>query len=363
MILHRYFARRFLLLFAGIFAFFFIFVAFVDLVEQVRIFAGLGFGDVVVMTLLHTPESLYQMLPLVVILTTIALFLGLARSSELVVARATGRSGLAALIAPVLASLVLGLFMVAMINPIVAATSERYDQLRDFHESGGTATLSIGQNGLWLRQGGEDGQTVIHAKRASADASVLYDVQFNDFAPDGPPVRRILADRAELHSDGWHLFNSKIWPLNGDANPERDSELHETYVVPSTLTRDSILDSFGKVASIPIWELPAFIGQLEDAGFSSRRHSVWLHMELARPLFLVAMVLVGAAFTMRPVRSGKIGISVLSAILLGFALYYIRNFAQIMGESGQIPVLLAAWAPPVASVLLALGVILHMEDG
>ena len=54
---------------------------------------------------------------------------------------------------------------------------------------------------------------------------------------------------------------------------------------------------------------------------------------------------------------------VLMAIRLGFTLYFIRNFAQILGESGQIPVLLAAWGPPVAAVLLPLGLILHLEDG
>jgi lipopolysaccharide export system permease protein len=44
-------------------------------------------------------------------------------------------------------------------------------------------------------------------------------------------------------------------------------------------------------------------------------------------------------------------------------LYFIRSFAQILGENGQIPIMLAAWAPPVASILLALGLLLHAEDG
>ena len=75
------------------------------------------------------------------------------------------------------------------------------------------------------------------------------------------------------------------------------------------------------------------------------------------------MVLVGAAFTMRHARSGGTGLAVLSAVLLGFGLYFIRNFAQILGENGQIPVSLAAWAPPAASILLTLGLLLHAEDG
>jgi len=75
------------------------------------------------------------------------------------------------------------------------------------------------------------------------------------------------------------------------------------------------------------------------------------------------MVLVAASFTMRHTRFGGTGVAVLSAVLLGFTLYFIRNFAQILGENGQIPVTLAAWAPPVAAILLATGLLLHAEDG
>ncbi len=52
-----------------------------------------------------------------------------------------------------------------------------------------------------------------------------------------------------------------------------------------------------------------------------------------------------------------------AGLRLGFGLFLIRNFAQILGDRGQIPVGLAAWATPVAAVLLSLGLLLHLEDG
>jgi lipopolysaccharide export system permease protein len=54
---------------------------------------------------------------------------------------------------------------------------------------------------------------------------------------------------------------------------------------------------------------------------------------------------------------------VLTVVLMGFGLYFVRSFAQILGENGQIPILLAAWAPPAAAISLALGLLLHAEDG
>lgn len=363
MILHVYFARRFARVFAGLLAFFFLFVALLDLIEQVRKFEDAPFSMVLRITLLNTPEGLYEMLPLVMILSSIALCLSLARSSELVVARAAGRAALVSLLGPVSVALVAGGLTVAIFNPIVAATSQRYHDLRELQDSGGTSTLSIGQEGLWLRQGDRQGQTVIHANRANPNATVLHDVSFLAYAADSGPVRRIRARTAALADGQWVLTQAKVWPLVAGLNPETNAVHHDELRLPSTLTQERIRDSFGKPSVVSIWDLPTFIGQLETAGFSARRHVVWMHMELARPFFLVAMVLLGAAFTMRHARSGRTGLSVLTALMLGFGLYYIRNFAQILGENGQIPALLAAWAPPVAAIFLGLGLVLQMEDG
>ena len=94
MILHRYFARRFLLSFAAIFALFLALLSLVDVVEQLREFGGEGvpFRDILQLAVLNVPRALYQILPLLVIITTVTLFLSLARSSEMVVTRAAGRS-------------------------------------------------------------------------------------------------------------------------------------------------------------------------------------------------------------------------------------------------------------------------------
>jgi lipopolysaccharide export system permease protein len=159
------------------------------------------------------------------------------------------------------------------------------------------------------------------------------------------------------------LEDAKTWPLFQVATPEAEATVQDRLSVASTLTPDQIRDSFGTPSSIPIWELPAFIERLRSAGFSAQRHLIWFHTELALPAFLVSMVLIGAAFTLRHQRGGRTGLMVLMAVILAFVVYFIRNFALILGENGQLPALLAAWAPPLAAIGLSLGVLLHNEDG
>ena len=363
MILDRYLARRFLRTFLATLLIFFGIFALIDLVEEVRRFSddAEGLGPLLALTLLNVPSGLYGILPLVTIIAAIAMFLGLARSSELVVTRASGRSALRALLGPSVVALLLGVVAVAAFNPIVAATSREYES-RAGRLEGEESALALSEDGLWLRQSGEPGPTVIRAERSNLDGTSLQGVTFLSFDANGRPLRRVEAEAARLAQGGWTLTDAKVWPLNG-ANPEADAELHATWELPSSLTADQIRDSFGTPSSIPIWELPRFIARLEDAGFAAQRHRVFLQMELAQPAFLAAMLLIAAGFTMHHQRGRRTGMLVLGAILAGFAVYFLRNLSQVLGEAGQIPPALAAWAPPLAAIGLSLGLLLHLEEG
>jgi lipopolysaccharide export system permease protein len=365
MTLSLYIARRFLLTVSQVFLVFFGILMLIDMIEQLRQFSGAGAGvmDAARLSLMNVPETLYRILPLILIMGSIAVFLGLARSSELVVVRAAGRSGLRFLVTPVIAALGIGLFAVAVLNPLVAATSKAYDDLRARYQGADGSVLSVSDSGLWLRQGGEYGQTVIQAQRANPDGTVLYDVSFLTFGKEGIPATRIEAAQARLTEGAWLIDKGKMWDLTAP-NPELSAAIWPDGTrLPSDLTVERIRDSFGTPAAVPIWQLPAYIAGLERAGFSARSYQLWFQMELAQPLLLTAMVLVAAGFTMRHVRFGNIGQMVLFAMLSGFALFFLRNFAQALGENGQIQILLAAWAPPLAAVMLALGLLLHLEDG
>ena len=122
MILHVYFARRFAMSFLFLTGVFYALVVLVDLIEQTRKFSDLGVSlqQRIGLTFLNAPETINQILPLIMILATVVLFLGLARTSELVVTRASGRSAMRALLAPVLVSLIIGGLAVTMLNPSVA---------------------------------------------------------------------------------------------------------------------------------------------------------------------------------------------------------------------------------------------------
>jgi lipopolysaccharide export system permease protein len=364
MTLALYIARRFATVFLIVLAIFAGLLMLIDVVEQVRRLVGtaVGFRDAARLAALNVPAGVYRILPLITIFAAIALFLALARSSELVVIRASGRSALRLVLVPAGSAILIGAAAVTVLNPLVAATSQEYDDLSSSFFRGEESVLSVSPEGVWLRQGGPDGQTVIRAARATRDGMQLQDASFLTFSASGDPQSRVEAAAAELGPGAWWLTDVKRWNL-ADPNPERSAVSEGAGMLPSDLTQQRIRDSFASPASISIWDLPSFIRSLDAAGFSARAHRVWFQMELAQPVLLAGMVLLAAGFTLRHARFGRTGLMVLAAVMSGFAIFFLRNFAQVLGDNGQIPVILAAWSPPVATVLMSVGLLLHLEDG
>ncbi len=402
--LSLYIARRFLLSMLGAFAAVFMLVVVLDLVELIRSNTrGLaGFGDLVGMALLHAPSITITAAPFTLLLAAMTAFAMLARSSELVVTRAAGVS-VWRLIAPALVcAALLGVFAFAVYNPLASAFATKFETLQQRFFDQTSSRLAVSGQGLWLRQGGADGQTVIRAKRASSSVERLWDVSIFQFDRSDRLYRRINARTATLGDRRWHLGGVSRWNLadtaqepkpgptqglaqglaqdpapggtpnagNGTAEAGNRQAMAATQAVrtdemtiPTDLTAEHIQDSFAPPETIGFWKLPGFIALLDESGFSSNRHRLhWLRL-LSQPVVFVAMVLIGAAFSMRHLRFGGLGYMALGCVVAGFGYFFLSDIANALGASGAVPVELAAWAPPLSAVLLALGLLLHLEDG
>jgi lipopolysaccharide export system permease protein len=365
MTLTRYILRGFLRAVLAVFAVLALVILLFTSVENLRRHgdSGASTGDVIRITLLQAPEVLYQVFPLVLLLASLVTFLRFARSSELVVMRASGVAALRLIAIPVVAATLLGILFIAVVNPFVAASIRRGQALEDDFRGSGSSHLSISKEGVGLRQADSDGQTVIQAARTNADGTILSRVRMHRFDEEGLLYARIDAPAARLTPGAWLLENATEWQVDPDEDRFDRVVAGERLQLPTELTGDEILESFARPETVGFWDLGRFISQMEGSGFSGLRHRLFLQSELAKPALFAAMVLIGSAFALRPSRFGQTGVMILLAVLAGFALYFLKDFAETLGGRGQIPLLVAAWSPPLAAILLAVSLLLHLEDG
>lgn len=357
--LYRYLAKQFLIgvgtVFAGI-----IFLAYsIALVDLLNHTAGrhVPAGTVIGMSFLKLPDLGLTLLPFAVLLGGVFSFVRLSRSQELISIRAAGVSAWN-LLAPALSvAVMLGIFCVLAVTPVSARLLEQYAGMEAKYLRGQSSQLAVSRNGLWLRQGDAENQSVIHALRVADQGTSLDDAIIFLYGKGNAFQGRIDARTAKLENGAWALKSAWVSDAAGA------SKFHKTYRLPTTLTPAQIQESFASPSTISFWDLPRFIATAQAAGFSATRYLLYFDSLLVMPAMFAAMVFMAASFSLRLARLGGLGRVVLYSALAGFGVYFFSDVTKALGESGILPVALAASAPAVAAILLGMTLVFHQEDG
>ncbi len=336
---------------------------FIELLRRSATKPDATFGIVLQIAALRLPYIAVQILPFAVLLGGIVAFWRLTRSSELVVARAAGVSAWQFLAAPFACALLLGVAATTIVSPVSSVMLARAEALDSqyLRTSGGPLALAGGQ--LWLRQSDHgidpQGVAILNARSLALQDGELSVGDLSVFRLDSNDhlLLRIEAKDAKLVPGAWLLDGART--MTADHMPELVGEMR----LPTDLTVDRVQESFASPDTLSVWALPDFIALLERSGFSAIRHRLHFQALLALPLLAGTMALVSAGFSMRPTRRGGVAQMIGSGVAAGFLLFVVSKVTEEFGQSGALPAILAAWAPAVAGLLLAVSLLLHLEDG
>jgi lipopolysaccharide export system permease protein len=361
-----YFGRQFAAAVGAMLAGLSLLVALFDFLELLRESASApaaSFGIIAEMELLRLPWTVLQILPFAVLLGGIFAFWRLSRSSELIVARASGISAWQFLAVPVIIAAGFGAFGTGALSPVSAVMYGRAETLYNNYLKVGGGPLSLNGGALWVRQADAGltphGVAILHAGDVHLQRDVLTAdrITILRLGPATDLLQRLEAGHAVLIDGDWNLSNVNV--LAPGAAPRHLPALN----FPTDLTVHRVQESFASPDSLSFWALPGFIALLKRSGFSATQHELAFQALAALPLLCATMSLVAAGFSMRPSRRGGATRTLAGGVACGFALFMVSEVANQFGTSGAVPVVLAAWAPAVAGMLLALALLLHLEDG
>ncbi len=332
----------------------------IDLIELIRRSGtrpNATFGVVFKMAWLHLPFFLQKLLPFATLFGAMFSFRRLTRSHELVAARAMGVSVWQFLMPAVAVCLASGILAVAILNPIGAVLISKYENMERIYFSNRAASVAVSPGGLWLRQQSQDGDLLLHARQMTRNPPKLHHVTVFFFDDDDHFTARADAGEAMLEPGFWKILK----PIHTTA--DGSSQVRDVLTIPTELTPGRIQESFGLPETTSFWDLPSFIASLEAVGFSAREHRLYWHRLLTLPWLLAAMLLIGAAFSLRLVRRGGSGLLVTGGLIAGFGFYILSDVIFALGLSGRLPPIMAAWTPVGVAILLGVTTLLHMEDG
>lgn len=359
MTLPFYISRHYLFWFLAMLVGFLGIVFIFDCIELLRRTADkpdVTYSLVLTMALLNLPDIGQKILPFIALFAAMLTLWHLTRNQELIITRAVGVSVWQFLLPVMVTTLLLGLFFLFLINPLGALMKRAYQEMEAKYVER-SVLMDLSSAGLWLRQENGEQRYLLHADTVTNDPFTIKPLIAYLFDANGRYRGRIDAEQAVLEQNAWvisnALFNMKNRP------PERVARTS----LPTRLSGQKIQESMAPPSTVSFYELPSFIKALEATGFSGTRHRMQFFALAAQPLFLCAMVLFAACFSLRMARRGGVLYAALAGLCVGSFAYGFNDVIVALGINQTLPTWLAAFATPLMALSAGTTALFHLEDG
>jgi len=294
----------------------------------------------------------------VCLITSIMTFSKLTKSSELIVARASGLSVWQFIMPALVSILLIGCLNVVALNPLMTALLRKYEKMEAQHLKGQASLMTLSPTGLWVIQ--HDPKTkersILHALRVSQDTKELHDITIYFLTEKGNFKRRVDAESAILKKDKW-LIRDSITSLAGHQEIKKD-----ILEIPTNISFERIEESMIPPQTISFWNLSTFISMAESSGLSAVRHKMYFYSILISPLFFVSLVLLGSYFALTSIREHNFQRNMVFGLITGFLVYFFSDLIFAFGLSRKILPLLAAFMPAVTCLLVGMLLMLQREE-
>jgi LPS export ABC transporter permease LptG/LPS export ABC transporter permease LptF len=296
-----------------------------------------------------TPDMLYHLAPLAVLISVLATFGALNRNSEIIAMKATGIS-LYRLVFPIVAiAAVLALSLFLFDQFYLPQANQKQEALRDIIKGRPPRTV-LHPEQTWIfgqPRAGEPAR-IFHYQFFDPDLKEFANLSIFEFDPSTFALsRRIFANRVSwdpgtgswLFRDGWQrdIEGVKVTDYR-EFNQTTFSEIHED---PSYFTKDDV-----QAQEMNFGQLDRYIGDLRQSGFDTMRLRVQLWHKLAYPLIAVVMAVLAIPFALSMGRRGSLtGVAVALAVALAY--FVVDGLFGAMGNVNYLPAALAAWSPDI----------------
>jgi lipopolysaccharide export system permease protein len=312
---------------------------------------GQGLAGIGHYSLLRLPGQFQQVAALSVLVGALFTFTHLARTSEMVVIRATGAN-----IYRVVRMMIPVAIGVALVDFGIAAEVAPRTQDALTHWMAVTAPPSEAKPSKphWFRQGND----LVMVGSMSEDGRTLQNVRIYKRDADRNLVEEIAAPTATAEPGGWRLKGSVITHVLEDRS-EVSEPFDQDWKTPLTAGALKRLVRAGQDVAFS-----AAVGAVSRAGPADRSPGFYLtrlNRSFAEPFGAIVMLLLSAPAALSSLRSDQAMRLFLFGLSSGLLFLVSDGLLTALGETSALPPVLAAWAAPVAFTALAVAVLITAE--
>jgi LPS export ABC transporter permease LptG/LPS export ABC transporter permease LptF len=294
----------------------------------------------------QTPQFVYYIIPLSVLLGALVTVGLLTKHSELIVMKACGISLYRVALPMLVCAMAAGAVLFALEETVLGPWNRKAESIRHVMRGGLPQTFDV-INRRWLV--GTDGE-IYHYAYFDPRTRQLSGLSVYEFSDEMRRLdRRVFAERAiylgshdGAPDDVWHAEHGWVREFREDGETASFSPFAESTVAVEPAAYFGTQTPEPKYMSYS--QLKGYIEQLKASGFDVVEQQVELQRKVSFPFVTLIMTLIAVPFAVTTGRRGAMyGIGV--GIVLAIAYWVTISVFAALGSGGLLTPTLAAWAP------------------
>ncbi len=332
----------------------FSFIDFVDELRWVNTASAQGYQvrHAVAFVATLAVSSVYELLPITVLIGSVFVMARMAQNSEFTVLRTSGLDPWRALRTMLGLGLVFTLVTFAIGDFLVPLA----DRAGQFLRAKYLREITVGQTGAWLREKQTERAFWVNVGTLQPDGS-MGRIRIIEYDTAGHLTSITEAARGEFSgAQAWTLqdvrrteFKTRV----GDTNRATIERLSE-YNWPTTLTSEMAAVALLKPDRMPIIDLLQFMRHLDANDQASQRYAIEFWRKVFYPLSCLVMVVLALPFAYLHFRTAGISRYVFIGVMTGISFFLLNNLFGHFGNLRNWWPWLAAAAPGLIYSVLSL---------
>ncbi len=321
--------------------------------------------------LLETPNYLYELLPIGLLIGAVLALAGMAQRNELTILRVSGVSGVKLLLTLWIISIPLVLFAFVLSEYITPAAEIQGSKVKlaIFGKTDGGRMSS----GYWFKETDTNGNPrIINIKDMSADG-VVSRVTVLEFGNNNNLTAYVEATKGQFKQNKLYLsqvIKTTIHPKSSAALANADVsgkpiisvEKIPSYTINTSLNQERLLSQVLAPERMAITDLLDYIQYLEANNQLAERQEIALWRKIAYPFTLLVMITIAAPVGFLQTRRGGISIKMFAGIIIGVGFFMANELSQNAGMLGNWAPWATATVPSLIGLACAITALLAMEN-
>ncbi len=335
----KYIINHFLFMVLKVSSVFLSLIIILSIFEEISFFSDIDVNVYfpVLLVLMNSPSILYEIFPFIFLITSQFFFIKFLDSNEFIAFKSYGLSNIKILSILSLTSLVSGIVIVTIFYNLSSMLKFKYIDLKNPYTNDNRYLASITENGLWIKDEGDDNTYFINADKISFNK--IYNIDILVLDKNFNLHKTIFSEKANISNKKWLLDAVTITEESGNIIKM------DNYTFSSNFDYNRINNLYSNLSSLTILDLIKLRRDYKQIKYSMTDIEIHIKKIYSYPFYLTIMTILSSIIMMNVKHQKPKIFYIVGGIIFSVLIYYLNFFFIALGKNEQIPVLLSVWLP------------------